>query len=421
MIPDVLDIDRDSPDGRALIDALAHDHGAAIAHAARTLERLFFLRAPWAPGLRFAGAIAQAGNPGVGSFIRLSNSGTGTSVTDAIASCVGEAVERLSQIERAGDICVTARLREVGERVPIAVRDRIAAIRPGTAGDAEPVSWLSARCARTGAESLIPADWCLRRSGAGHLAIPDGALSTGVAAGPNWEAAALRSVLELVERDAASLWWVGGQRARAPALESAANIRSVELLRELRQSARERRSWLLDVTTDVGVPVIAALSVGPDGRGLAIGIAARLDAASAARAAVLEMCQMEIALGIAQAKHSSQDADMQDAERMLVARAAALVAQTCELLHPAGPARDATIEAGPSDVERHAKIIDHLSGQGIDVYLVDLTRPDFAIPVVTAIAPGLQLMPGAITTNRLRNTIAETGGAHRFTRGFPLY
>ena len=40
-------------------------------------------------------------------------------------------------------------------------------------------------------------------------------LSTGSAAGPSRDAAALHGLLELIERDAASLWWRGGSRGRS--------------------------------------------------------------------------------------------------------------------------------------------------------------------------------------------------------------
>jgi hypothetical protein len=51
---------------------------------------------------------------------------------------------------------------------------------------------------------------------------------------------------------------------------------------------------------------------------------------------------------------------------------------------------------------------------------VELTRPDYELPVVTAIAPDLQLMPGHIETARLRQALAATGGGHQWTRGVPL-
>lgn len=105
--------------------------------------------------------------------------------------------------------------------------------------------------------------------------MPGAALSTGCAAGPSFEAAAARALLELVERDAASLWWIGGRRARPVAAAGAANVEAVRLLASLREWSKERTTWLLDITTDIEIPTLAAVSVDADGRGLACGLAAR--------------------------------------------------------------------------------------------------------------------------------------------------
>ena len=89
--------------------------------------------------------------------------------------------------------------------------------------------------------------------------------------------------LELIERDAASLWWRGG---------SAASRRSTRARSAPRPSCKSsapkafarRRSWLLDITTDIGVPTVAAVSCGPDGFGFAFGLASRADAGRLPRA-----------------------------------------------------------------------------------------------------------------------------------------
>jgi ribosomal protein S12 methylthiotransferase accessory factor len=57
---------------------------------------------------------------------------------------------------------------------------------------------------------------------------------------------------------------------------------------------------------------------------------------------------------------------------------------------------------------------------GIEAALVDLTRAEFGIPVVRAVAPALQLMPSALVTDRLRREIAASGGGARHTGGIPL-
>ena len=62
-----------------------------------------------------------------------------------------------------------------------------------------------------------------------------------------------------------------------------------------------------------------------------------------------------------------------------------------------------------------------LAEAGIEVALVDQSRPDFGLPVVRAIAPHLQPMPSQIVTRRLQTALTETGGGARFTHGVPLF
>ena len=57
------------------------------------------------------------------------------------------------------------------------------------------------------------------------------------------------------------------------------------LLPRLRQRATRRRNWLLDITTDIGVPCVAAVSCGANGFGFAFGLAARPTLKASARSA----------------------------------------------------------------------------------------------------------------------------------------
>jgi ribosomal protein S12 methylthiotransferase accessory factor len=61
-----------------------------------------------------------------------------------------------------------------------------------------------------------------------------------------------------------------------------------------------------------------------------------------------------------------------------------------------------------------------LKALGIDTFCIDLSRQRFGIPVIRAIAPGLQLEPSEIVTSRLRDMIARTGGGATYTGGVPL-
>jgi ribosomal protein S12 methylthiotransferase accessory factor len=424
-LADVIDIDFNSESGFALLAALSDRHGDRIARAARLPTRLFLLRSPWAAGLRLVGGQADSARLGTPGLLEASYSLAGSAelLEDALAACIGEGIERLSQIERPGDVHVECSIDEADRQImPVARRlieelfDRSQLPR-GTR-----LAWVRGRSLSGGDEVFLPADWSLRRSGACQLAIPGGALSTGCAAGPNFDAAAARALLELVERDAASLWWIGGQRPRHLSLDGAATAAGVRLLAALRQSSSSRASWLLDITTEVDIPCVAAVSVDDAGRGLACGLAARLTPEEAVRAAVLEMCQMELAYPIAAAKLRERGAEaLNETDRRHLARAAKIDAGACELLHPLGAPRRLWMPAGGTSDGDLAALRDILAYRGIQAALIDLTRPEFGIPVVQAIAPGLQLMPGEISTGRLRHVIAATGGGRRLTGGIALH
>ena len=109
-------------------------------------------------------------------------------------------------------------------------------------------------------------------------------------------------MLELVERDAVALWWRGGRRGRAIVADSEAGRRAARLIARVRQGNDIRQTALLDITSDLGVPVVAAFSMRRDGFGVAVGFGARTTLAEAAQAAIFEMCQSELSLHVIAAK-----------------------------------------------------------------------------------------------------------------------
>jgi ribosomal protein S12 methylthiotransferase accessory factor len=287
---------------------------------------------------------------------------------------------------------------------------------------ATPIALTRGRALASGGEILVPADWCLRRPTGGPLGIPGAALSTGCAAGSSFEAAAARALLEVVERDAAALWWIGGQRPRPLSVESPGLTEAVRLLRGLRLNASDRTSWLLDITTDLAIPCMAAVSVDATGRGLACGLAARLAPEQAARAAILEMCQMELALQVVEAKRRQRgEQALNEVDRKHLERAASIDAGRCDLLHPAGcPSREGG-QAADDPKGELAALRDALARAHVEAALVDLSRPETGIPVVQAVAPALQLMPGNWKTQRLQRVEETTGGGGRWTDGVALF
>jgi thiazole/oxazole-forming peptide maturase SagD family component len=359
------------------------------------MARLFALEAPESPGLSLAGAVlalspydqAAAGMP------TMSVTGNGLTQAEALTTCFGEAADTLSQFERRGDI--------VGSRCgPKLMSGWI----EQAACHAEAIDWTLGHDAQSGDTVLLPADICLRRVPAHRAFSPPGALSSGCAAGPSLAHAQARAVFELIERDAAALWWLGGRQGRA----LAPAIKVEDLIGQLRGNRTGRRIILLDITTDIGVPVVAACSHDHDGHFFACGVACRATLAQASKAAILEMAQMELSAPIAHLKATEQgEAALNPADVRHMARAQLDVSRLPMLV----------AEVAGADIGEVPDPAAHLGAHGHRLAYVDLTRATFRVPVIRAIAPGLQPFAETLTTPRLAAIIASTGGGTRHHAG----
>jgi ribosomal protein S12 methylthiotransferase accessory factor len=399
-------------------------HRANLLKAASRFARVFELAAPDAPGLvsfgaEFDPALAdplQAGSPIVGV------SGVGLSLQEAFQGCIGEGVEYLSQLQTGNDVLESCDAGDPAAGLGPSAQEFLAAFAAHRLRLDADLSWHRATRLTDGGEVLLPADLCLRRPLAQQEVKPPFPLSTGSAAGQSWDAAALHGLLELIERDAASLWWLGGNRGKSIPPGDEAEIMAKTLLAQLRQGASARRSWLLDITTDIGVPCVAAVSCKTDGFGLAAGLAARPTRKAAARAAVLEMCQGELAHAVVETKLRERGGEAALNARDLVhrQRATLLNADRCPLLQP-GPEHPRHLDIGTTDPGAVLRlIVDRLVQLGIEAFGLDLTRPQFGVPAARVMAPGLQPLPSEIITPRLADMIALTGGGATYTGGIAL-
>jgi thiazole/oxazole-forming peptide maturase SagD family component len=403
-----------SPPGADLLQGVRNRTSARLAAVAERFSRMLCIGSSLAPGLQcIGGEIALEDDAAAAcGTASLSVTGNGETREAALASCLGEAADLLSQFERSGDVAASGQMKDFPGGIG---GGWIAQALARARGD---IDWIEGRNAATGGAVLLPADFCLRREPRRRTVEPAAALSAGSAAGPNFEAAAVRAVLELCERDAAALWWLGGCRPRDFLVHDAA-AGAAALLGRLRRHWTGRAAWLLDLTTDVEIPVVAALSADADGRGLACGLAARLDPAEAAQAAVLEMCQMELAAPVAAAKRAEGgDAALNDTDRRHLARAA-FAARECALLCACEPSRLAL--APPATGAELQVLIDRLMRRGVEVFLADFTRPDLGIPVARALAPQLQPFAESVATERLAHARRASGGAHAAVATVPLF
>jgi ribosomal protein S12 methylthiotransferase accessory factor len=401
-------------------DGARADGRARMLRAAARFRRLFLLPVPDAPGLVFFGGEADPAALGrqPEGLPTASLAGSGLSPQKAFESCVGEGIEYLSQFVQADDPIERGPFTAYGVSSDTQVREFISGLLAYAGIEADrPMAWVPSRRLADGARMWFPLDICYRRHVTEQDFKPPLKLSSGCAAGVTREEATLRALLELIERDAVALWWRGGRRGRAVAPGSEAASGAAELLAQARQGHGHRTSWLLDITTDVEIPVIAAISTGSDGYGFAVGFGARLTVADAARAAVFELCQVELGLHVVAAKRrESGDEAMNESDRRQLRRGT-FDTRKCALLQPQ-TGDFAEPSTAPASSLQH--VLDRLQARDIAVYAIDLTRPQFLVPVVRVLAPGLQLEPCEIVGARLARVIAETGGGARHHGGMPL-
>ena len=399
------------------LDLTKSDRAAAVMllRTGARLERVFQLQAPDAPGLIVFGGEADPDAVGLGKLGQgvASLAGCGLSLRDALEPCIGEGVEYLSQLEFGNEHLVegaACRLDHGHDDQNLArLLARLFLDRDVTTAD---LDWCHGHRLADGASILVPADLVLRRAEERCRGRPLVPLGLGTAAGPTLDAAILAGLLELIERDAAALWWLAECKGKTISTELLAHSKASSLLNNLRSGQSGRRTWLMDISTDLQIPVIAAISVNENGLGFACGLAARLDTAEAIRDAVLELCQMELAHHIVEMKRRERgDEALNEADRRHLRRGRSIDANQCPNLFPSGVANLGSEGLATDTESQMSKVMEQLKHADIDAFYVDLTRSVFAVPAAWVCAPGLQPLPGNFSTPRLTSALEKSGKA----------
>ena len=239
--------------------------------------------------------------------------------------------------------------------------------------------------------------------------------SNGNAAGSSLEDALLQGLLELVERDAVALWWYNQTSAPGVDLDSF-GVRWIDRLREV-YSALHREVWVLDVSSDVGVPAMTALSRRTDGprEDIMFGFGAHLDPQVALVRALTEMNQlMPAVVGAGE----GGDYDWSDPDAVHWWRTAR--SDALPYLRPdptVRPRTPADYHHCPTD-DLHEDITtvqQRLEGLGLDVMVLDQTRPDVGLPVMKAIVPGMRGFWARFAPGRLYDVPVKLGRQTRPT------
>jgi ribosomal protein S12 methylthiotransferase accessory factor len=225
----------------------------------------------------------------------------------------------------------------------------------------------------------------------------------------------LQGLLELVERDAVALWWYNRVRRRAIDLASVDDGYVSDITRHYGELRRE--IWVLDITSDLGVPTFAALSRRMDKpeEDIIYGFGAHLDPGVALARALTEMNQSLEAVPTATGPEATRTyRGSQDAVRWWrTVRTADAGYLTPD---PAAGSRRLQDCANLASDDLHQDILTCralLEVQAIEVMVLDQTRPDVGLPVVRVVAPGLRHFWARFGPGRLYDVPLRAGWISR--------
>jgi ribosomal protein S12 methylthiotransferase accessory factor len=340
----------------------------------------------------------------------------GKGATDMQAKVGGmcEAIERYSGVLRGDEITRRASYRELGPEAihpnacmgfsegQFANRRAWNAVQPHTKfhlvpdplDETRPIDWTPVYSLTNDRFGLLPTALAYF----GHRDLADHffclADSNGTAAGNTIEEAILQAFLEIVERDAVAIWWYN--RLRRPGIDiDSFNVPYLKALGGFYKSIG-RDFWAVDITTDLGIPVVAGISRrvnrGSGAEDIIVGFGAHLDPGLALLRAITEVNQFLPAV-------SRQNPDgstyywFHDPDAIDWWRTATVAAHPHVTPDPAAPLRKKTdypVLAGTdlkADVET---LVAAAARAGLETFVLDQTRADVGLPVARVIVPGMR-------------------------------
>jgi oxazoline/thiazoline synthase len=343
--------------------------------------------------------------------------GNGSTVEQGEASALMKAAERYSGIFHGDEIRTIRRLADFPTGDAILPNDVL--LFSETQLKRDDASHAGARGLRQfdpSAEIAWTPVWSLRDERFKH--IPTGLLyyfhdagggatftadANGCAAGNTIEEAILQGFLELVERDACAIWWYNRLQRAEIDLDRLGD----SYIRDLRAqfAALGRTLWALDVTSDLGIPVVVAVSHWKeDGRErVAFAAGAHFDPRIATVRAATELNQI---LAVERLRRASAPAEDTSA-------ASALSLRKNPHLQPRGKApirRTWSSKFAGLDRREHILACVKLArGFGLEVLVLDQTRPEVQVPVVRVIIPGLRPLGRHLAPGRLYDVPVKLG------------
>ncbi|XXX79841.1 TOMM precursor leader peptide-binding protein [Sorangium sp. So ce134] len=258
---------------------------------------------------------------------------------------------------------INLRLRDPRRAVPLRFDENVS------------IDWTPVFSLTTGARRYVPTSYCYMdtpvESGGQFCSLNP----NGHAAGNCLEEAVLQAFFELAERDAVGIWWYNRVRRPAVDLASFGQPYFSDLLAHYRDMGFEL--WVLDVTNDLEIPAFVALAHHAGADRWYIGFGCHAEARLGVQRALTELNQIFEPAGTARAPWGEEP--LSD-ESFLYPDDSQPRRRRGD--HPEFR-RDDLRDDVRACVERAARL-------GLEMLVLDQTRPDIGLTVVKVIVPGLR-------------------------------
>jgi bacteriocin biosynthesis cyclodehydratase domain-containing protein len=328
--------------------------------------------------------------------------GKGSTAEQGEASALMEAIERYSGIFQGDETRVTKRFTDFAPGAAIAPNDVLLfsdaqyrrGLPPAMGHDVTPtaprfdpsakIEWSPVWSLRDECFRYLPTSLLYFFYTGGLAASYIHADSNGCAAGNTIEEAIVQGFLELVERDSYAIWWYNRSQRSELDLSRFDDPYVRDLKVQLANTGR--RLWVLDITSDLGIPSFVALShaVQNGHDFVEYGSGAHFDPRIALLRALTEVNQF-LSIGLMGARNAAPSHG--DGAPPFYLRDHPYLTPNEQL--PVRP--DLSSNFGTLDKREQVMACVKLAKrQGLDFLVLDQTRPDIEVPVVRVIVPGLR-------------------------------
>jgi bacteriocin biosynthesis cyclodehydratase domain-containing protein len=354
----------------------------------------------------------RAGLSGGGS------AGKGSTAEQGEASALMEAIERYSGIYQGDEIRKTRRFTDFPSGDAILPNDVL------LFSDAQLRDWMSTNDPHEGPSTPALFDrsaeiewspvWSLRDKRFKHL--PTSLLyffyrgpgqiyadSNGCAAGNTIEEAIVQGFLELVERDSYAIWWYN--RLRRPRVDLGQFNDSY--VRDLQTQLTEtgRRLWVLDVTSDLGIPSFVAIMhwMHNSQENIEFGSGAHFDTRIALLRALTELNQF-LSIGL-MGGGTGEKSSLDGSTPLRIEDHPFLTPSDDPAVQPSFGSKVGRLNSR----EQVTACVRLAKRKGLDFLVLNQTRPDIDVPVVRVIVPGMRHFYRRLAPGRLYDVPVKLG------------